>query len=215
MKDEREIRVSHLADLKLRSDPGKPPAIVGYAAVFNQPSDDLGGFREIVRPGAFKKTIQESDVRALWNHDNSQFPLGRSKSGTLTMAEDEVGLRVEIYPPDTQVGRDCITSIKRGDVDGMSFGFSAIRDTWDNSDPDNVMRFLDECRLYDVSPVTFPAYPQTSLSVRSKIESLAKTTEPPVEHSAGGPAKSHQWREAQMRKIKLVELDSLNMNKGA
>jgi HK97 family phage prohead protease len=197
----KEFRLSQTTDAS--------PKIVGYASVFNQASDDLGGFKEIVKPGAFKKTIQESDIRALWNHD-ANCVLGRKANGTLTLEEDEHGLRISIDPPDTQMARDLMACIKRGDVDQMSFGFNTIRDTWDNTDPKNIIRYLDECRLFDVSPVTFPAYPQTSVSVRSKLESFAvATTEPPAEHSAGEPDKTVHSNGAEWRKVQELKLTTI------
>jgi len=142
-----------------------PPKIVGYAAVFNQLSEDLGGFREKISPGAFRKTIQEADIRALWNHD-SNYVLGRNKSGTLKLEEDSHGLRIEITPPETTWAKDLITSMKRGDVDQMSFGFRTIKDRWENDGGRNI-RTLLEVELFDVSPVTYPSYPQTEVQART------------------------------------------------
>jgi HK97 family phage prohead protease len=149
------------------SDEGEDPKITGYAAVFNSLSEDLGGFRERITPGAFAKTIEEHDIRSLFNHDKNHV-LGRNKAGTLILEEDEVGLRMEIHPPDTQVARDLLTSIRRGDIDQASFGFKTIRDDWEQVE-EMVLRTLIEVKLYDVSPVTFPAYPQTTVSVREKL----------------------------------------------
>ena len=140
--------------------------IEGYAALFDSLSVNLGGFREKIRPGAFTKTIQEADIRALFNHDPNMV-LGRNKSGTLALEEDTRGLRVTIKPPDTTWAADLITSMERGDIDQMSFGFDAIRDEWTTDGEGNNLRELLELRLFDVSPVTFPAYPQTSVQVRS------------------------------------------------
>ena len=138
------------------------PVIVGYAAVFDEWSEDLGGFLERVRAGAFAKTIQEADVRALWNHDEKQV-LGRTRSGTLRLEEDEQGLRYEVDPPDTQWARDAMVTIERGDVSQSSFGFEVVRDEWLQEEGEEyATRTLVEVQLYDVSPVTFPAYPQTT-----------------------------------------------------
>jgi len=87
----------------------------------------MGGFVEIIKPGAFTKTLDESDVRALLNHNSDQV-LGRMSAGTLKLWEDDRGLRAEIHPPDTSAGRDAVALIKRGDLTGMSFGFRAVRD---------------------------------------------------------------------------------------
>jgi len=141
--------------------------IVGYAALFNVLSPPLWGFRERIQPGAFSKTIREADVRALWNHD-SNLVLGRTKNGTLRLKEDDVGLGIEINPPDTQWARDALVSIDRGDVDQMSFSFEAVRETW-GTESGHTVRTLEEVKLFDVSPVTFPAYPQTSVQLRSII----------------------------------------------
>ena len=142
--------------------------IVGHAAVFNQLSDDLGGFREQVATGAFKEAITTDDVRALWNH-NPDYVLGRNRSSTLTLAEDARGLAIEIDPPDTQWARDLLVSIDRGDVNQMSFAFSvrANGQNWGKEDDGTYVRTLTRVRLYDVSPVTYPAYPQTDVAARS------------------------------------------------
>ena len=142
--------------------------IVGHAAVFNQLSENLGGFRERIFQGAFKKTIQEADVRGLMNHDKNLI-LGRTKSGTLRLREDDVGLWFEIDTPNTSYANDLHVSIDRGDIDQASFSFSIIRGEIDENEKSGDLRIynLREAQLYDVSPVTFPAYPQTDVSANS------------------------------------------------
>ncbi len=153
--------------IELRVEGGDSPKIVGHAAVFGKWSEDLGGFREKIAPGAFSKTIGEGDIRALFNHDPN-YVLGRNTSGTLTLEEDKKGLKVSIEPPDTQWARDLTTSIERGDINQMSFGFRTVKDQWTTpKDGNDVKRELLEVELFDVSPVTFPAYPQTDVGVRS------------------------------------------------
>jgi uncharacterized protein len=159
-----ERRAFPLTEIRM-IDEDSTPKITGYAAVFNELSENLGGFREQIAPGAFSRTLQTADVRALWNHDPN-FVLGRNKSGTLRLEEDERGLRIEITPPDTQWARDLITSMKRGDVDQMSFGFRTVKDDWESRGKENI-RTLKEVELFDVSIVTYPAYPQTSVQARS------------------------------------------------
>jgi hypothetical protein len=178
--EEREVRVMAAKELRAEQAEDGKPKISGYAAPFNVLSEDLGGFREEIRPGAFKKTLQEGDQRALWNHDTN-LVLGRRKAGTLDLTEDEIGLRFTIYPPETQAGRDALESIRRGDVDQMSFAFQVVREEW-RQDGDQILRALNEVRLYEVSPVAFPAYPQTSAFVRSKISEFnrAITEEAPA-----------------------------------
>jgi HK97 family phage prohead protease len=154
------------AEMRVASD----GAIEGYAAVFGVWSEVLGWFRERIRAGAFAKTAKEADVRALFNHD-SNYVLGRTRSGTLELKEDKKGLFFRVLPPDTQWAADLRTSIGREDIDQASFQFDAIREDWDwNVDP--VERELIEAKLYDVSVVTFPAYPQTSVQARSAAEQL-------------------------------------------
>lgn len=147
---------------------GKTSVLVGHAAVFNQLSENLGGFREQVAPGAFSETIKVHDIRALFNH-NPDYILGRNVSGTLRMQEDNTGLLIEIDVPDTQVGRDLMVSVQRGDVSQMSFGFSVMPDgsAWSEDAAGNTIRTLRNVRLFDVSPVVYPAYPQTDIAVRS------------------------------------------------
>ena len=172
----REQRILSVPELEVRAAPdGGAPVIVGYAAVFDAPSlvlADFGGkFREYVAPGAFKKTLSDgADVRALVNH-NPDYVLGRTKSGTLKLSEDAHGLRMEIQTPETRWAQDLLTTMQRGDIDGSSFGFRAVRDRWgtgklpDGEEIDE--RHVLEAQLFDVSVVTFPAYPQTESQVRS------------------------------------------------
>jgi HK97 family phage prohead protease len=135
--------------------------------LFDTLSEDLGGFREIIRPGAFADSLAEADVRALFNHDPNVI-LGRNRAGTLRLSEDAKGLRIEIDPPDTQAARDLMVSIARGDVTQMSFGFSVPPggQIWEKNSLGQVVRTLTTVRLYDVSPVVFPAYPETAVAVR-------------------------------------------------
>lgn len=139
--------------------------VEGYAAVFDQFSQILGWFREKIRKGAFAKTLREADVRALFNHDPN-YVLGRNRADTLEMFEDDHGLHFRATPPDTQWANDLRQSIERGDIDQGSFGFDTVRDEW-NYEVEPNERELIEVRLWDVSVVTFPAYPQTSVSARS------------------------------------------------
>lgn len=147
---------------------GSRPKIVGHAALFNTLSQDLGGFREQIAPGAFAESVMKDDVRALWNH-NPDHILGRNVAKTLTLSEDARGLLMEIDPPDTQLARDLMVSIKRGDVSQMSFAFSVKPNgqNWGKDEDGKVVRTLTNVRLYDVSPVTYPAYTQTDVALRS------------------------------------------------
>jgi len=151
---------------EIRGSSGSP-VLTGYAAVFNSLSLDLGGFRERMEPGCFADAIPKSDVRALVNH-NSDLVLGRNTSGTLKLWEDSVGLRIEIQPPRTQVAKDLIELVRRGDISQMSFGFFVGKDQWDRIGGENIRTILEVSELLDISLVTFPAYPATSVEVGSR-----------------------------------------------
>ncbi|MGH9522725.1 MAG: HK97 family phage prohead protease [Terriglobales bacterium] len=149
-----------------------PSTVSGYAAVFNQVTD-LGYFREIIVPGAFKRALQEGqDVRCLFNHDPN-YILGRTKSKTLTLSEDTNGLMYECEAPATEIARSILTSIERGDVDGSSFGFTVRKQEW-IEEKDEEGRFITtrkilDADLFDVSPVVFPAYDGTTSEARSRM----------------------------------------------
>lgn len=166
-KSDFERRLWRPDRLQLRAAGETTGAILsGHAAVFDQLSEDLGGFRERIAPGAFAGTLGNADIRALWNHDPA-IVLGRAGAGTLRLAEDDTGLAIEIDLPDTSWGRDAGISIGRGDVNQMSFGFRALYDHWDEVNGE-IIRTLLAVELIEVSPVTFPAYPQTYVSARCR-----------------------------------------------
>ena len=173
--ERRTITLKELRVVDSLSDESTEPAIDGYASVFDSWSEELGGnqpFRERVVKGAFEETIQNDDIRALFNHDPN-YVLGRNKAGTLTLEEDDKGLHVRITPPDTQWAKDLLVSIKRGDITQMSFGFTVILDRWNYEDNTDVRELL-KVKLYDVSPVTFPAYTQTECGIRSAYDNHQK-----------------------------------------
>lgn len=159
-----EIR--SLSEQPTISDDGN--TIEGYAAVYNSYSNDLGGFREIIRPGAFDRALAaKPDVRAYFDHGG--MPLGRTKSGTLEIWADQRGLKYRIANiPDHTTGRDLRVAMKRGDVDGSSFAFRIAPngDKW-GKDAKGVVRELYDVDLHDVSVVTVPAYKATEASLRS------------------------------------------------
>ncbi|KKK56853.1 hypothetical protein LCGC14_3060350, partial [marine sediment metagenome] len=147
--------------------------LTGTAALFGVWSDDLGGFKEKIRQGAFSKTIKDGDVRLLFNHDPN-FILARTSNGTMSLEEDKRGLQFTASLPNTTYANDLKESIKRGDISQNSFGFRVINDKWKISDDRNKLdeRTLTEVKLFDVSPVTFPAYPQTTVKVRSILKGI-------------------------------------------
>ena len=164
---EKEIRSLKIGELRMDEPEGEaaPVVVTGYAAVFDSPAmiDDF--MKEVIAPGAFATSIASGDVRALIDHD-PRLVIGRTRAGTLTLAEDTKGLRVEITLPKTQVARDLAESMRRGDIDQMSFGFYTKKDAWDHTTTPPT-RTLREVELFDVSVVTFPAYDDTSAALRS------------------------------------------------
>lgn len=141
--------------------------VSGYAAVFNQLSRNLGWFREKIDPAAFADVLTD-DVVALFNHDQN-FVLARTISKTLTLSVDEKGLRYEFEAPNTTVGNDLVTMLQRGDIQHSSFAFSIQDEKWEEDDEQGEIRtVLKVKRLYDVSPVVFPAYTQTDVSLAKR-----------------------------------------------
>jgi hypothetical protein len=151
----------------------------GHAAVFDTLSNPLWGFREKIDPGAFAKTIKEDDIRALFNH-NPAAVLGRNTAGTLKLSEDRDGLVFEIDVAETQVGNDLLESVTRGDITDMSFQFEARKEEWEHAQAEGELdiRTLVDVRLFDISPVTFPAYEGTDLTVAKRsMESWRESAE--------------------------------------
>lgn len=169
MENENIEKRNIATELRIEAGDDGVKKIVGYAAVFDKWSVDLMGFREKISPGAFAKTIKKADIRALFNHDPN-IVLGRTKAKTLKLKEDDTGLFEEIIPPDTQQARDLMVSIERGDVDDQSFAFRTIEDEWVYKKDGSAERTLIEVELRDISPVTYPAYPDTTVALRSLDE---------------------------------------------
>lgn len=186
-----ETRVFDFDTLEIRAaENGKSKLIRGHAAVYNKLSEDLGGFKELFEPGAFKDTIVRDDIRSLFNHTPS-YILGRNKAKTLTVEEDEKGVYYEVTPPDTRYANDLMVSIERGDISQCSIIFNvdgkagekwlvdgaqvdpvdAFVAMWDDK-KHKIERHILKARLYDVGPVTFPVYPQTDVKVRDYLSAL-------------------------------------------
>jgi hypothetical protein len=162
------------ASLRAESQ-GNKLVLAGYAARFNVLSHDLGGFREKIQPGAFKQSLAAGDdVRCLFNHDANHV-LGRTASGTLKLSEDDKGLAFRCQLDPTQVAhRDLHSSVKRGDISDCSFAF-VVQDGGDDyadasiSGTNCIIRTVKNVKLLDVSVVTNPAYPQTSVDARKVV----------------------------------------------
>jgi uncharacterized protein len=171
MAEEFETRTVEAGELRVESR-GVAPVIRGYAIVYNRLSEELatpfGVFREQIAPEAITSTLTGGvDLRALVDH-NPEKPLGRVKAGTLRLETDAHGLRVEIDPPNTTAGHDIVESIRRGDVNGMSFAFRTLKDEWDEA-VTPMIRTVRDMLVREVSVVTFPAYPQTEVAMRALV----------------------------------------------
>lgn len=157
----------------------------GYAAVFDSRSDDLGGFRETIAPGAFTRTLAEkgrskrSPIKMFLNHDwNVVLASTYGSEPTLRLIEDSTGLHVDADLPDNEWGRPVRDAVRRGDINSMSFGFNVVKDEWNG---DRTERRVTEVKLWEVSPVTaWPAYPATSASVR-RLAELTETDDDELE----------------------------------
>lgn len=200
-----ELMTVEMAEVEIRQVENGRPVVAGYAVVFDSWSEvmtDSRGrpFRERFAPGAFDRTLAGGpDIRALWNH-NPDMPLGRTGNNTLRLRLDGSGLRFELEPPANSWGSDAVESIRRGDVSGMSFAFSLRgegRDTWEKPGADGVAhRTVMDADLYEVSPVTFPAYRATSVMVRS-------VSVPDFADEADGQAADDIERQAAQRALRL------------
>lgn len=158
----REIRSG--SPVEIREDNGTIK-VAGYAAVFNSETNIGGYFREKIAPGAFSEAVTRDDVMFLINH--AGLPIARTKSGTLAIREDSRGLYIEseLDPEDPEV-KSIVPKMRRGDLDKMSFAFRATSETWDETG-DTPLRTINKADLFDVSIVTYPAYQDTSIGLRS------------------------------------------------
>lgn len=188
----REQRFVPVTRLEVRAEGEDGPAgIAGTAALYNTRTEIAGMFEEEIAPGAFDDALESSDVRGLFNHDPN-FPLGRTSAGTMELRSADDGLHYEI--PDLPKARaDVLEAIERGDVTGNSFSFTVAEETWvepegrdDEGDlPLRIVQRVGE--LFDVGPVTFPAYEETQVSARAESRAKEITTqgsEPDVDHDA-------------------------------
>jgi len=183
--NEFETRTVHADELRFIIDQERP-RIEGRAIVYNSLSEDLGGWREIIEPGA---VVLEDDLRALFDHDTSMV-LGRTKSGTLEARDDGAGIVMLAYPPDTTWAKDLRTSMDRGDIDQMSFRMYVEDEDWRIQD-DEVVRFVKRALISELSVVSMPAYAATSAEARDKaaaVRDAAPITDNAVPDGASGSA---------------------------
>ena len=172
--DKKHTQEKRFFDIETRIDKkeGKD-VVIGHAAVFNTLSEDLGGFREKIQPGAFDDVL-ENDVRAYFNHDPN-YLLGRTSAGTLRLSVDDKGLRYELDVPNTSAGRDLKENMRLGNITQSSFAFTIGKDgdSWERSENGADIRVINKVnRLYDVSPVSLPAYPSANDLALAKRSNL-------------------------------------------
>lgn len=192
-----ERRILNTTDLQVRavSDEDRGPLIWGMGIVYSSPSLDLGGFREFVAPGAAKRSLRaKDDIRAYFNHDPSK-PLGSRVAGNLKLTDSAEGLAYEIEPPDTTYAADLMAAMKAGLVRGSSFSFAVRKDKWESDEAGVQTRTLLEIDLFEIGPVTQPAYPDSTAQVRSLLAEhgleldgdtvRAKPVLSPIEEAAG------------------------------
>jgi uncharacterized protein len=173
----------------------KKNIVTGHAAVFGQLSEDLGGFKEKINVGAFDGVLK-NDVRAFFNHDPN-FLLARTTSGTLKLAVDKMGLSYSFEVPDTTAGRDLVISMERGDITQSSFAFMVEKDSWSEQDGQEIRTIEKVGRLFDVSPVSIPAYPQANDLVVAKRSRLIYKDKTKIK-------KENEWqKQADLLKLKI------------
>jgi HK97 family phage prohead protease len=192
MLEHFEQRPVEGAELRIETR-GLSKVIRGYAIMFDRMSENLGGFREIIKPEAMDRTLREGiDLRALVDHDTAK-PIGRLSAGTLRVQKDQRGLLIEVDPPDTSYAHDIVESIRRRDVTGMSFGFRTIGEDWnDKTDPPT--RSVTDMVVREVSIVTFPAYPSTEVALRSLAAHRRRTVPTIAELQAALEKRRAGWR---------------------
>ncbi len=185
---------------EVRKIDGEPTKIIGYAVRWDQLSHPIFGmFQERFQRGAFAASLVSPDVYASWQHDVREI-LGRTPN-TLLVAEDDIGLRYEITPPSW--AEKYVESIERGDVRGSSFIFRAVKEEWDESNADMAIRTISEAQLFEVSPVTTPAYPQSSVGIRSVEDVFNTRPQTKSDKDEERQAAIHLQHEMRLKKLNL------------
>ncbi|HDR0997112.1 HK97 family phage prohead protease [Pasteurella multocida] len=166
MNKDFEIRSSELS--------AENEKLIGYVVKWNSPSELMWGeFVEQFAQGAFSETLSSgADVRALFEHDHTKL-LGRTQANTLKLEEDSIGLRFELTPPETSLGKDLLVSVKRGDITGMSFGFRAKAENW-NFDLTPCQRIVTNAELVEITVTSIPAYPESNVQIAQRSMAQAK-----------------------------------------
>ena len=168
--------------------------IEGVAVVFEQWSEDLGGFREKIARGALDGVIERSDVFALLDHDRRKGILGRCKYGdqrSLNLEVQDDGLHFALNLPSTPVGEETRSGLERGEIDGSSFAFTVLEDQWERVGDEYQRTITKIDELYDVSPVYSPAYSQTTCDLRG-LDALKAEERAAEERAAAAKAEEER-----------------------
>ena len=206
---DKEIRTFNVENLELRQE-GEDNVVVGYGSVFNTLSNELGGFREIIAEGAFDGRL-EDDVRFLINHDG--LPLARTTNGTLRLSTDDRGLKYEAKVANTSIGRDLVELMRNGTINQSSFAFVVEDDSWEVRDGINVRTINKVSRLYDVSAVTYPAYEEASVALRSMEEWKQLEEEKVLKENLEKEKEQRSKEDLDLTKRSLAELRLSIINK--
>ena len=213
MSEDTTIRCFKLAEARVDESDGKA-RITGLAVPYNSPSEDLGGFREIFKPGAFRDSLAgKDDIFADVEHNGTR-KLGRRSAGSLAFKESREGVRVEITPPDTTVGRDTIEEVRQGLLDGMSICFTNAEDSYKGKG-DSIVREINKATLRAVTLTSYPAYRQTAgtVTIRSldeyrqgiEAEEVAKVKE--EEQRAKESEEAAKVEAAKAEVVRVMELE--------
>ena len=180
---ELEMRTAVAKPMTVRTTSDGSKQVAGYAIVWNSPSCDLGGFTELCAPTMLNRTLKESpDVLALRDH-KQELLLGRTTAGTLELKTDDIGLAFTVTLPKTQIGDDTAVNVANRNLSGVSFGFNMVQDSWSVDAEGNPVRTLLDVILHEISITSFPAYPGTSVAVRSCPASLRSKLKLRKKHS--------------------------------
>ena len=205
----KEIRTFNVQNLELRQE-GDENVVVGYGSVFNTLSNELGGFREIIAEGAFEGRLND-DVRFLINHEG--LPLARTTNGTLTLSTDERGLKYEARVANTSTGRDLVELMRNGTINQSSFAFVVEDDSWEVREGVNIRTINKVSRLYDVSAVTYPAYEEASVALRSMEEWKKTENEKVMKENLEKENEQRSKEDMDLTKRSLAELRLSIINK--
>lgn len=175
--EKRYFEIKSISNEENKNQESPQSVFTGKAVLFDQETTLCEGIYEKVDKKAFERALKDDDIRCLFNHDPN-YVIGRKKSGTLELEERDDGLYFSVVPPENQWCKDLEKSIKRGDINQCSFAFSVKKDEFKTDEEGGIHRTILDGKLYDVSIVTYPAYEETLVNVRSRVEEFKKNNLP-------------------------------------